>query len=460
MKDKENNRIDEGRQIDDLFRQGLENLRPEPSKDLWKGINRKLWWDEISHFTFTNLSKVLLIGGIAGVMTLITALMVVVVPQTKTSDEDPLSIFAEQGSVNTSLAIPVSSVSDHTNAPLINKDYIRQNEKGIPTENIIYANALPSAVTDEELLADRYSSSGPAYFSNIPPSSPVTIDEERDQGSLSFLDPIHNENLLVVIPYNPGPLVTPVAIQNIVPVNPPIPRFFSIDMGVSPEVTFNGNTSSKSEVNFSGNVGFNYTIGRFSVRSGIGISYIADDGIYRIDYKSKDSVGFYNMVVSYAINQQNPSEITYITQRMIVYDSIQHIADDRTRNRYTYLQVPFFAGFRILETNRLGLTVHAGPMVSFLIGKKEAQPVIDYANARIIRIDNNTPVRVKTSWQLWLGLRLDYKISKEFSLFAEPYYKYYFKPVVEQKEGIVKNPYSIGLGIGIQYNFGRKIQKQ
>jgi hypothetical protein len=165
------------------------------------------------------------------------------------------------------------------------------------------------------------------------------------------------------------------------------------------------------------------------------------------------------MVVSFAVNQQNPSQIDYVTQQVIVYDSLQHIADDRTRNRYTYLQVPFFAGFRILETNRLGLTVYTGPMVSFLIGKKEAQPVIDYPNARIIRIDNNTPIRVKTSWQLWLGLRLDYKISKEFSLYAEPNYKYYFKPVSEQKEGIAKNPYSIGLGIGIQYNFGRKINK-
>ena len=190
----------------------------------------------------------------------------------------------------------------------------------------------------------------------------------------------------------------------------------------------------------------------------MGINYTADDGIYRIEYKSKDSVGFYNMVVS-AYSQQDPTEIVYITQRVVVYDSLQHIADDRTRNRYTYLQVPFLAGFRMLETDRLGLTVYAGPMVSFLIGKKEAEPVIDYPNARIIRIDNNTPVRVTTNWQLWLGLRLDYKISKEFSLFAEPNYKYYFQPVVNQKEEPSHNPYAIGLGIGIQYNFGRKTYK-
>jgi hypothetical protein len=458
MKDKGNSRLDEARQIDDLFRQGLENLRPEPSKDLWKGINQRLWWDEISHFTFTNLSKVLLIGGIAGMMTLITALMVVVVPQAQSSDENPLSSFSEQGFASSNLMIPVSSISNQTNVPLISRTFESQNEQGIPTENISGTNIPSSEDTEKELLAVRYPTSNPTYFSNTPHTSSGNTVQERNQELLSFMDPLNNENLLVVN-NNPQSLVTPTMIQNMITGNPPIPRFFSIDMGVSPQVTFNSISSSGSEMNFSGDIGFQYHVGKFSIRSGMGISYTTDDGIYRIEYKSKDSVGFYNMVVS-AFSQQDPTEVVYVTQRVVVYDSLQHIADDRTRNRYTYLQVPFLAGFRMLETNRLGLTIYAGPMVSFLIGKKEAEPVIDYPNARIIRIDNNTPVRVTTNWQLWLGMRLDYKISKEFSLFAEPYYKYYFQPVVEQEESPSKNPYSIGLGIGIQYNFGRKIYKQ
>ena len=152
MKDKENSWNDAGRQMDDLFRQGLENLRPEPSKDLWKGINQKLWWDEISHFTFTNLSKVLLIGGIAGVMTLITALMVVVVPQTNGSDENALSSFSTSGSANTNLVIPVSSIANQSNLPLVSKTYEVQHEKEITTENNSGTNILLSENPDKELL--------------------------------------------------------------------------------------------------------------------------------------------------------------------------------------------------------------------------------------------------------------------------------------------------------------------
>ena len=113
MKDNANNRNDEFRNLDDMFRQGLENLRPEPSKDLWKGINRKLWWDEISHFTFTNLSKALWIGGIAGMMMIVTALMVVVVPQTKSSDINAFTIINDPLSFNSNaLYSPDSYSSD------------------------------------------------------------------------------------------------------------------------------------------------------------------------------------------------------------------------------------------------------------------------------------------------------------------------------------------------------------
>jgi hypothetical protein len=95
-------------------------------------------------------------------------------------------------------------------------------------------------------------------------------------------------------------------------------------------------------------------------------------------------------------------------------------------------------------------------MVSFLVGKKEAEPVINYPNSRIIRIDNNTPARNKTTWQVLVGLRLDYKVANEFSVFAEPYYKYYLQPMVNQSESPAPNPWSVGLGVGLQYNFGRK----
>jgi len=424
MKDNVNNRIDEYRQLDDLFRQGLENLRPEPSKDLWKGINRRLWWDEISHFTFTNLSKALWIGGIVGMMMIVTALMVVVVPQTHNSGNIAFTAMNDQ-------------IAGTSNAV-----YYQGSDASSPTNTLLPGGA------DKEL---------PQEFNSgeIIPSIYDTYKETKEE-DISFMPSIHTPDIIAEIQISDQAMINPEILQNIPKVKTVIPQFFSLDFGITPEVSLSGNNSSETELNFTGSAGISYHIGRFSLRTGLGLSYVSDDGIYKVEYKSKDSVGFYNMVTSVAVNQQDPKEIIYYTYRIVVYDSLEHIADDRTRNRYTYLQIPLLAGFRIMETSRLGLTIHAGPMVSFLIREKEAQPVIDFPNARIIRIDNNTPARIKTNWQIMLGLRMDYKVNKNFSFFAEPNYKYYFKPVSKQESSAAKNPYSIGLGIGIEYHFGRK----
>lgn len=236
----------------------------------------------------------------------------------------------------------------------------------------------------------------------------------------------------------------------------PSPNFFSASLSVSPEMSIYKSNTTNYEMNCWMNLGAAYHISGFSVASGISLGYVFDDGKYRVDYQSKDSIGYYESVTGFTVNPENPGEIIYTIVLKNVYDTILHVADDRTRNRYTYIQIPLLFGYRLLETSRFGLTLQAGPAVSFLIGKKEAQPSIDYPNARIIRITDNTPVRNSVSWQLWVSLRLDYQITRRFSLFAEPTYRYSFKVYQPGTEGTTTNTNSFGLGIGVQYNFGSR----
>ena len=67
--------------------------------------------------------------------------------------------------------------------------------------------------------------------------------------------------------------------------------------------------------------------------------------------------------------------------------------------------------------------------------------------------------RVKTNWEFQVGLDLEYRLSKNFSVYAQPYYKHYFKPFIQQEGASAKDPYSIGLGIGTRFNFGLKKTK-
>jgi len=50
---------------------------------------------------------------------------------------------------------------------------------------------------------------------------------------------------------------------------------------------------------------------------------------------------------------------------------------------------------------------------------------------------------------------------KNFSIYAEPSYKHYFKPFETQEStsSSTKDPYSFGIEIGARFNFGLKKNK-
>ena len=437
--------------IDELFRNTLKGYSVEPSEGLWKGISRKLLWREVTRFNLSNLSPPFWIGSAAVMALLTVALLWILSKESSSSDNNstnllysnaqgktirPESPFAPAlmtprvtlvtESHETAAHLAAKSIENKTHAvkTFSQPSISEQNKKAEP---LLLASSNTGFVNTRSAPVDCF------LLTNIPVYS-VTETILADT-ILSFKSPgVINK------------------VREDKPVNP---QFFSAALGIFPEITFHNTGSPTTQWNFWTNLRLSYHISRFSVSTGAGLGYAFDDGIYRIEYKSNDSTGYFYNVVSYSVNPAN-HEITYNTVSQTVYDSVTHIADDRARNRYTYIQIPLLFGYQLFETNRLSLTIQGGPAVSFYLGKKESEPVIDYPNARIIRIDNTTPSRLKTNWQLWLNLTLEYRLTRQFSLFAEPYYKYYFQPMLQQENTSATNPSAFGLGVGLQFNFGKK----
>ena len=192
----------------------------------------------------------------------------------------------------------------------------------------------------------------------------------------------------------------------------------------------------------------------------MGYGYTYDDGRYVVDYRSNDSVSYYRRVIGYIQDPANPGHIIYVIRNQAIYDSVNHIADDRTRNRYTYIQIPLLVGYSLYETSRFRLGFEIGPAVSFLIGSKLAEPVVDFPNGRLIKLQDNTPSRLSTNWQLWVNLSIEYQFTKQWGLSINPYYKYFITPPSQTSENETRNTQSFGLDIGIQYFFGRKGNKK
>lgn len=234
----------------------------------------------------------------------------------------------------------------------------------------------------------------------------------------------------------------------------PIPQYLSIGLGFMPELAFYKTTSSYSKVNYWLGADLSYHLWKFYIRPGISIGYMYNNGAYQVNYKRKDSIGFYYQVVSYTIDPHTGA-IIYNTITHAVYDSLIHHGDDQTRNRYEFIQVPLIFGFEFLEVKNFAFSVQAGPVVSFFMADKESQSQItDLTGTRLLTRINSTPPGKSPNWQIWGGLHMDYRIDENFDFYIEPTYKYYFNPVVGNEIVTVKAPWAVGLGIGLKYNFG------
>jgi hypothetical protein len=468
--------FDEGG-MDGLLRQTMEGHRIEPKPGLWKAISRKLLWREIVRLNFTNLSARFLAAGAATLLVISAALYVSLpssipavspavlpVPQAiPASDNNEMipdrHLVSQSGPVSVTSSLRTDlPASAHNSGKAIQETVVSNSSDAL-------TNSLPPSNSTQQRSINGMIENSMNASSSIENSLPENLIPAMG-GSHGISPPASQEDITWLLPIESPLLWIPPADDSIITINTPggmfkykkespaAVQFFSTSLGAEPEMAFYSEPDIYSKANFWINGRLTYHISRFSIATGLGLGYVFDEGKYRIDYQSSDSVGYFNNVISYTTGTNN--EIIFTTETRNVYDSLLHMADDRTRNRYAYLQVPFLLGYRLFESNSVSFTFQAGPAVSFLIGTHESPPVINYPNARIIKVEDETPSRITTNWQIWANLNLEVRLTRKISFYLEPSFKYFLKPLVEQENVRMKAPLSIGLGIALQFNFGKK----
>ncbi len=447
--------------MDEFMRKTLEGHRIEPKPGLWKGISRTLLWRELTRFNFTNLSVKYRIAGTAGLMFLAAAIYYILpgAASTETSTREPvagvkvsepMSVVNIGGSsthtVTRSAPDPLKVGHVSTQAPAPARPVLAKPVSAPKPQ--AYAYHFPRQSKQQHAAVDNLMAENmqPSPSGNTFVVSPFTEQE------ISPLVPV-GTSFLVLNPQT-DTIITisnPNGLFRVLKAKPTAAQFFSLNFGVTPEMSFYSNPEPYSKVNVWVDGRVSYHFSRFSLTTGAGLGYVYDQGKYKTEYKSKDSIGYFTSVISYTIGSNN--EVIYNTVKKSVYDSLIHQNDYRTLNRYAYLQVPLLLGYRFYEGGRVSMTFQAGPAVSFLLGTRKSSAVIDYPNARIIRVDDNTPDRVTTNWQVWGDLLVEIRMNKKCSLYFEPSCKYYLNPMVEQENVTMKSPWSVGLGVGLQFNF-------
>jgi len=236
---------------------------------------------------------------------------------------------------------------------------------------------------------------------------------------------------------------------------------WSIGGYFSKDFIFNSASSESGTKNsYSFDLAVNYKYHNYSIQTGLGLDYSEDNWDYLIKYKRNEYLGSYECVDSIwfspyfdTITNSIVMLPNYITSTESVYDSINHSLSKQSKNHYYYLHVPLVLGYKFYEAKKLSMSINGGAMLSILIVKNE--PTIGYYDEgiRVTSIDDMKLTRIKTNWQLLLGLNIEYQLVNKLSIAIEPSLKYYVKSIYNTNNINSKNPYSLGLGVGLIYNF-------
>jgi hypothetical protein len=194
-----------------------------------------------------------------------------------------------------------------------------------------------------------------------------------------------------------------------------------------------------------------YLLNEFYIETGLGLNFSEDDGGYQIEYAQYDSIGYYYKVNSFTISEITGQPV-FNTNLETVFDTIDYATSEVTRNSYTYLYLPFYAGAELYEFKRFSLNLQAGIIYSLMISHHEPGASFTNDNATTIRITNENPSRISSNWLLSASLGFQYQINSKIGLNIEPMFKYYFKPVYEERYN-PKQTFGAGLRVGMYFKF-------
>ena len=463
---------DANHKIDDLFRRSFEGYTVEPSSSVWNGIVQK--------YFATGLLK----SGLLSIQNIVSIIIIVgasisinyVLPTDKNQESVEILSIA-----NNTIPNYISTIQTTENISFINSN----NPSKLPVTNASTVSGLSEKESDQDILKENEETFYTMPTSNIM-SSPLILERNKDIAFISkdqlftgnstntdlFIDtsiPKTGENrmgarynnLLKIskkerdyfkkshISYRNKYSQVPVQWNNDYLYRSP----WALGLFVTPEWIYYPGDSIVRKNSYSIELAAIYQKDQFILRSGIGVAVSNDNGNFVINWETNDSTGFYYGISSFEIDAENPDNPIFDTFVETVYDSVAHTSHAYPDNQYTYLQIPLMIGYRVLNYNRFSCSLMGGPVLSLLIHENEKIAQFSDIDATFINIENNTPERLKTSWQFMFSAGFNYRISNSLSLTLEPTYKYYIRSVYEQRIAGTKNPWSICLRGGIIYTF-------
>ena len=143
---------------------------------------------------------------------------------------------------------------------------------------------------------------------------------------------------------------------------------------------------------------------------------------------------------------------TFHTETVKVFDTVKHVKISNTKRRYTYLHVPLLVGY-MQELRRIDWFVKTGPSLLVMVDKHIPDVMVSEEDYRLLAESSEFPSRIDLQWHYTISAGISYKMGNNFSLNVEPVFRFHIDPAYKRNTISTRNPYSLGLRMGLLLNF-------
>lgn len=430
------------RNIDEYFKEGLTGYKIQPSSEVWQNIEKSFW----KPIWFYN--RWILIG-IAAMLLLLIGFAGWYFSEPEISN-DPVESFQKEanGYKNTTTPIDVIEKAESTGKLEIfdkNETPVNQVDKKDGTKNETF-----------EFLSTKVDENGEQIIlpkRSIAETVEVTSNSEDFSGSI-FSDIGYMQGLSISIENEINDVVLDSVRENLMAeYRKKLKRsHFYTGLYFTPAMMYY--PSVKDQFVWTAGLDFGMTFKKFHVETSIAYQKIKEQGIYTIDFRTFDSVGYYNQVESFEVNPSNSNEILYNTKEVTVYDSIDHYTHVVPVFTYDYINIPLNFGYKVFRKDAFTVAVETGVTFTKMVDKQI--PVVDFSKPEynVVQIKNETPERVDFNFRWQLAVRLDMNIVKAMSVSVKPVFTKYINSIYDTQSGYPNvKPYSMGIQLGVYYGF-------
>lgn len=229
------------------------------------------------------------------------------------------------------------------------------------------------------------------------------------------------------------------------------PCNFLFSVFYRPEITFNLIDNKKVSQNFGLEVHYRFFNNRYSLRSGLGVSI--SKGYYEYATQYNEYLGSYSKLdsITFAWDDRNYYLLpTYYKSNQEVFDDTISTDYSLLYKRHYYLLIPVIFGYDFYSDNNWRIGLRAGPQLSILMETQDLQQVKDLGMNKVVQINQITPDRISTNWQIQVGVNIGFETRKRLFFEIEPQFNYYFNSVYESSNP-AKTPWSVGLRFSVGF---------